>query len=221
MAILSPTLACADPLHLARDIDAVLAGGAGMLHIDVMDGHYVPNTCLSVDQARAIKAAYPGVPMDVHLMVTNPEAYVEKLAAFRPEYVTFHNDAAPECAALLRAFKARGMGAGLALGPDQPVEVLRAVAPLLDFVLLMGVRPGFSGQTFLPATPGRLDALVRLRADTGARFLISVDGGIDFENGPDCARRGADVLVGGAFVCFGQPDGVAASAARFVKSCGA
>ena len=218
MAILNPTLACADPLRLADDLDALARGGAGMLHVDVMDGHYVPNLCLNFDQAAAIKKYCPTLPMDVHLMVSEPFAWLEKLRALAPEYASFHLDATPFAVRLIGQLRAAGIKPGVVLNPAQPVEALAEVLPLVDYVLLMGVEPGFSGQSFLPRTYEKLRRLAEARRQQGLGFFILVDGGIDHQNGPECARLGADALVGGAFVCFGQPDGVEASSRRFVAA---
>lgn len=220
MTILNPTLACADPLHLARDIDAVAAGGAGMLHVDVMDGHYVPNFCLSLDQAAAIRAYRPELPVDVHLMVTDPFAWLDALAKVRPAMAAFHLDATPFALRMIQKLRDLGIRPGVVLNPSQPVELLAEVLDQVDYVLLMGVEPGFSGQQFLPRTLERLRKLDALRKERGLKLSIMVDGGIDHENGPLCARAGADILVGGAFVCFGQPDGVEAASRRFVEAVG-
>ncbi len=218
MAILNPTLACADPLHLARDLDALERGGAGMLHVDVMDGHYVPNLCLNFDQAMAIRRAKPDLPMDLHLMVTDPFAWLDKLRAVNPTHVSFHLDATPFALRLISQLRAMGIHPGVVLNPSQPTELLDPVLDQVDYVLLMGVEPGFSGQSFLPQTLSRLAELDAKRRQRKLSFQIMVDGGIDHENGPACARAGADILVGGAFVCFGQPDGVEASSRRFVQA---
>lgn len=218
MTILNPTLACADPLHLARDIDAAAAGGAGMLHVDVMDGHYVPNFCLSLDQAAAIRAYRPDLPVDVHLMVTDPFAWLEPLAKIRPAMAAFHLDATPFARRMIARLRELDIRPGVVLNPSQPVELLDELLDKVDYVLLMGVEPGFSGQKFFPETYRRLEQLAARRRERNLQFSIMVDGGIDFENGPRCAALGADILVGGAFVCFGQPDGITASARRFVES---
>ena len=218
MAILNPTLACADPLHLARDLDDLERGGAGMLHVDVMDGHYVPNLCLNFDQAMAIRRAKPDLPMDLHLMVTDPFAWLDKLRAVNPTHVSFHLDATPFALRLISQLRAMGIHPGVVLNPSQPTELLDPVLDQVDYVLLMGVEPGFSGQSFLPQTLSRLAELDAKRRQRKLSFQIMVDGGIDHENGPACARAGADILVGGAFVCFGQPDGVEASSRRFVQA---
>lgn len=218
MAILNPTLACADPLHLARDLDALERGGAGMLHVDVMDGHYVPNLCLNFDQAMAIRRAKPDLPMDLHLMVTDPFAWLDKLRAVNPTHVSFHLDATPFALRLISQLRAMGIHPGVVLNPSQPTELLDPVLDQVDYVLLMGVEPGFSGQSFLPQTLSRLAELDAKRRQRKLSFQIMVDGGIDHENGPACARAGADILVGGAFVCFDQPDGVEASSRRFVQA---
>ncbi len=217
MTILNPTLACADPLHLAREIDDVVAGGARMLHVDVMDGHYVPNLCLSFDQAAAIKRYRPDIPMDIHLMADRPFDWLGELERVHPEMASFHLDATPFALRMVKKIQALGIQAGVVLNPSQPVSLLDEVIDQVDYVLLMGVEPGFSGQRFFEQTYRRLAELDRLRKQRQLSFRILVDGGIDFENGPRCAALGADILVGGAFVCFGQPDGIEASARRFVQ----
>lgn len=215
--ILNPTLACADPLALGRDIDALLSGGAGMLHVDLMDGHYVPNLCMNLDQLRAIRK-HAGVPVDVHLMVTDPFAYVDRLAAAGADWVSFHLDATSFALRLIACLREKGIRPGVVLNPSQPVSALEEVVGEVDYVILMAVEPGFSGQAFLPRTYDRLRALDALRRERGLAFSIMVDGGIDHENGPACAKLGADILVGGAFVCFGQPDGVTDSCRRFLRA---
>ena len=218
MAILNPTLACADPLRLAEDVDALVRGGAEMLHIDIMDGHYVPNLCLSFDQAAAIRRYCPQLPMDLHLMVENPFAWLEQLAELAPDRVSFHLDSTPFALRFIDRLRALGIRPGAALNPSQPLGVLDEVLACVDFVLVMGVEPGFSGQRFLARTPERVGALAGLRRERGLAFSITVDGGVDHVNGPACAAAGAVILVGGAFVCFGQPDGIEASSRRFLAA---
>lgn len=220
MATLDPTLACADPLHLADDLDALVRGGAGMLHIDVMDGHYVPNLCLSFDQAAAIHRHCPQLPMDVHLMTASPFAWLDKLAEAGASWAAFHPDSTSFGVRLITRLRELGIRPGVALSPAQPTVVLEELLPLVDYVLLMGVEPGFSGQSFLPRTLERIRQLDKLRGDTGLEFSILVDGGIDHVNGPVCAAAGADILVGGAFVCFGQPDGIEGACRRFLAELG-
>ncbi len=215
MAILNPTLACADILHLSSDIQELLAGGAKMLHIDIMDGHYVPNICLSFDQARSIKEAFPGIPMDLHLMVSEPFGWLEQLEQLRPEMAAFHLDATSFPLRMVRSIKKLHIRAGIALNPVQPAAFLEELLEELDYVLLMGVEPGFSGQTFYGPVHEKIRELALLRERRNPSMKIMVDGGINFENGPLCAGEGADILVGGAFVCFGQPEGVRQSAGRF------
>ena len=172
MAILNPTLACADPLRLAEDVDALVRGGAEMLHIDIMDGHYVPNLCLSFDQAAAIRRYCPQLPMDLHLMVENPFAWLEQLAELAPDRVSFHLDSTPFALRFIDRLRALGIRPGAALNPSQPLGVLDEVLACVDFVLVMGVEPGFSGQRFLARTPERVGALAGLRRERGLAFSI-------------------------------------------------
>ena len=189
-----------------------------MLHIDIMDGHYVPNICLSFEQARAIRSAFPHVPMDLHLMVTEPFQWLKELETLRPDMAAFHLDATSFPLRMLRSIRERGIRAGVVLNPVQPVSMLEEILGELDYVLLMGVEPGFSGQIFYEPGLEKIRELSSLRTRQNRSFSIMVDGGVDFTNGPVCAREGADILVGGAFVCFGQPEGIRGSASRFVAA---
>lgn len=217
--ILTPTLACADPMHLADDLDQLIAGGAGMWHIDVMDGHYVPNLCLNFDQAAAVKRYAPEIPLDVHLMVDRPFDWLPRLEALKPAYAAFHTDATPFALRLISQIRGMGIKPGVVLNPSQPVSCLEEVLPQVDYVLVMAVEPGFSGQPFMPSAYEKVAALNAIRMEKQMDFSIMVDGGVDHLNGPKLAALGADMLVGGAFVCFGQPRGITASARAFIDAC--
>ena len=206
MAEFLVTLACADPLHLARDIEASRQGGAAGVHIDIMDGQYVPNFCMNFDQAAAIRNAYPDLAMDLHLMVARPEQWLPALERLRPQSVAFHTDATSFSYRLLGQIHRLGAESGIALNPSQPVDIILPLISQLDYVLLMAVEPGFSGQSMLPETVDRIRELVRLRREKQKKWKILLDGGVDFANAPLCAAAGADVLVGGALCCFAQPD---------------
>ena len=153
-------------------------------------------------------------------MVDAPFAWLERLRVLAPEYAAFQADSTSFGVRFVQELRMAGIRPGVVLNPSQPLEVLDELLPLVDYVLLMGVEPGFSGQQFLPRTLERLRKLDALRKERGLKLSIMVDGGIAHENGPLCAQAGADILVGGAFVCCGQPDGVEAASRRFVEAVG-
>lgn len=208
MASFTVTLACADPLRLAEDIEEARAGGVGGVHIDIMDGRYVPNLCMNFAQAEAIKEAYPSLAMDIHMMVEDPFRWKEELKRLRPERAAVHLDSTPFVYRFLCQMKEAGIRPGVALNPSQPLELLSELIRRVDYVLLMAVEPGFSGQHMLPETYRRIAALDDWRRREGLDFHIMVDGGVDLENAGLCIEAGADILVGGALVCFGQEGGV-------------
>ncbi len=218
MAGFTVTLACADPLCLGDDIEAARRGGAAGVHIDVMDGRYVPNLCMSFAQAGAIKESYPSLEMDIHMMVADPFCWVEELVRLQPQRVAVHLDSTPFTYRFLERMKAAGISPGVAWNPSQPLELLFPLARRIEYVLLMAVEPGFSGQSMLQETYQRIAVLDAWRRREGLGFRIMVDGGVDLENGSLCVKAGADILVGGAFVCFGQEGGVEAACRRLAKT---
>ena len=199
--IYSSTLICGDLLHLAQDAELLLSEGCSTFHIDLMDAHLVPNLCFNFDLIRALRARYP-CTIDAHLMMDNAETYLERLAEAGSDLATIHLQSVPEPGRALRRIRQLGMKAGLALSPGESFELARPYVSELDLLLVMGVRPGFSGQSFQP------DCLETIRAANACRqanrqsWLISVDGGIDLQNGPLCAEQGADMLVMGAFTFY-------------------
>lgn len=205
--LINPTLACGNFLNYQENLDILEKVGNTILHLDVMDGHYVPNLCFTLDQIRLISRNYPFLP-DVHLMVTNPEDYIEPLKQAGAAYLSFHLDATSFAIRLLNQIRAAGMKAGVVLNPSQPVSLLKETLPFADYILLMGVEPGFSGQSFIPGTIDKISELSRIREEEGYHFLIEVDGGIDDDNSIVCIRRGADILVSGAFGVFRNRDGL-------------
>lgn len=195
--MIAPTLACADWMNLEKEIAVMDAAGVDSYHIDIMDGHYVPNLCFNLDILRGIRKV-SGTPVDVHLMVTNPLDYVDRLAACRAELACTH----PDCCdpgAFLDALEAKGIRKGLALSPEDALERLEPWLERLDYVLLMFVKPGFSGQKFRAEILEKLAALDALRCRRNLPLMIEVDGGVGWDNAAALVENGADLLVSGVF----------------------
>ncbi len=187
--IISPSLLSADFANLERDIKRVEAAGADWLHIDVMDGHFVPNITIGVPVVSSIKKA-ASVPLDVHLMIENPENYVEAFAKAGADIITFHYEAVKDSAALIKKIRDLGVKAGVSIKPKTPPEVLQGLNP--DLILIMTVEPGFGGQEFMPECAQKIPAV---SAET-----IQVDGGINEQTGKICADLGATSLVAGNYI---------------------
>lgn len=214
MLILAPSVLSADFARLAEHIQAVESAGADWLHLDVMDGMFVPNLSFGQPVVRAIRAV-TSLPLDVHLMIQDPGRYLESFAQAGADVLTVHLEACVHLHRNLQQIKALGLQAGVALNPHTPVESLWPVLPDLDLVCLMSVNPGFGGQAFIPATMNKLAALDRYRKEHGLTFRIEIDGGVDLQNAVSLMQAGADVLVAGNSV-FGQAD--AAQAVRAFKA---
>ncbi|MEZ5290247.1 MAG: ribulose-phosphate 3-epimerase [Vicinamibacterales bacterium] len=204
----APSILSADFACLARDIAAAEAGGADLLHVDVMDGHFVPNLTIGPPVIRAIRRV-ASVPLDVHLMVTNPDPYLAACAEAGAAMISVHAEVLPHLHRTLTAIRDLGVQAGVALNPSTPVAVLEDVADQVDFILVMSVNPGFGGQRFIPRALAKVRAASALLAAAGGRGFVEVDGGIDASNVRAVVDAGASVLVAGHAV-FGQPDAAAA-----------
>lgn len=197
-----PSLANSDFLTLRADLDAFVDAGVRAVHVDVMDAHYVPNLCFSVDMVRSLRRNYPELVIDAHLMVDDMGQYIGALQQAGCDAASFHLDSTRFARRTVAQIQAAGMRAGVALNPSTPVEAIVPVLPFLDYVVLMTVEPGFAGQSFLPGSLQRLEELSRLRDRENPEALIQIDGGVTFEMAQACAAAGADALVTGVFTVY-------------------
>jgi ribulose-phosphate 3-epimerase len=201
---IAPSILSADFGHLADEVQAVAAAGGDWLHVDVMDGHFVPNITIGPPIVEAVRRA-TSLPLDVHLMISDPGRYVPAFIRAGANWVSVHQEACPALREVVAEIHALGARASAALNPDTPVTAVGDVLPDIDMLLLMSVHPGFAGQSFIEETLAKLRAAVHLRERLGATFLIEVDGGITLENVGRAAAAGADVIVAGTAV-FGAQD---------------
>lgn len=214
MPFLAPSILSADLVQLAEQVKIVEKNGADLIHVDVMDGHFVPNMTFGPAIVRALKKV-TDLPIDVHLMVTNPMDFVEWFAASGANYLTIHQEACWHLDRAVNRIKALGCKAGISINPATPISTIRHLLNELDLVLVMSVNPGFGGQKFIPYTLEKIRELDDLRSQLKANFLIEVDGGIDDQTAKGVLEAGADILVAGSAIFEKNP---ISEAARKLKS---
>ncbi len=211
MVRIAPSLLAADFARLGEEVRAVAEAGADWLHLDIMDGHFVPNISFGPGLVRALRR-HASIPFDVHLMIAPADPYLEAFAAAGANLISLHPEAGPHLHRSLQTIKALGCQAGVVLNPGTPVAALDHVLELCDLILVMSVNPGFGGQSFLTSQLDKIATLRRRIDASGRSIALQVDGGVTAATAPRCIAAGADVLVAGTAV-FGQPDYQAAIAA--------
>ncbi|MAS69102.1 MAG: ribulose-phosphate 3-epimerase [Zunongwangia sp.] len=197
--IIAPSLLAADFANLQRDIETVNKSQAQWFHVDIMDGVFVPNISFGMPVLQAINK-HAKKPLDVHLMIVDPDRYIKEFADLGANHLTVHYEACPHLHRTLQAIKAEGMKAGVAINPHTNVDLLKDVIKDIDIVLVMSVNPGFGGQTFIEHTYDKVQRLKEMILNQNAETLIEIDGGVTNKNALELINAGADILVAGSYV---------------------
>lgn len=195
--LIAPSVLSADFSRLGEELSKLSA--ADLIHLDLMDGHYVPNLSYGYPLIESIHR-HTDKPLDAHLMVTNPGDYIENLSCLGVKWISFHPETVFHPHRLVQYIQSLGIKAGFALNPATPLSILDAILPELDFVLLMSVNPGYSAQSFIPSVLDKLKALDSIRKVRKLKFLIEVDGGVSDQNATQLIKSGADILVSASYI---------------------
>jgi ribulose-phosphate 3-epimerase len=201
---LAPSILSADFARLADQIQAATEGGASVMHLDVMDGHFVPNLTIGPPVVASIRK-HTNLPLDCHLMIEHPDEFIPAFADAGANWISVHQEATRHLNRTLEHIRDHGLRVGVVLNPATPVETLSEVLDLIDYVLVMSVNPGFGGQKFIPGSLHKIANLARIRHARGLDYRIEVDGGVSLETVGDIVRAGAEILVAGNAV-FGKGD---------------
>lgn len=204
MVKIAPSILSADFAKLGEEIKEVEAFGADYIHVDVMDGHFVPNITIGPLIVEAIRPI-TNLPLDVHLMIENPDQYIPAFAKAGADILTVHQEACIHLDRTIALIKDSGVKPGVVINPATPAELLQPILPKVDLVLVMTVNPGFGGQTFIESTVEKIRKLAIWREEMGLSYEIEVDGGVNTDTAKICTDAGADVLVAGSAI-FNQPD---------------
>ena len=209
---IAPSILSADFARLGEEVRAIDAAGCDWVHVDVMDGHFVPNLTIGPMVVKALRA-HSGKPFDVHLMISSVDAFLDAFAEAGADIITFHPEAGPHAHRTVQRIKGLGKKAGISLNPATPAKMLDYLIDDIDLVLIMSVNPGFGGQSFIDSQLRKIEAVRKMIDKTGRDIALEVDGGIDRTTAPRAIAAGADVLVAGTATFKGGPDAYAANIA--------
>ncbi len=201
---IAPSILSADFSRLGQEIEAVERGGAGLIHVDVMDGHFVPNITVGLPVVKAVVRA-TRLPVDAHLMISHPGRYAEQFVSAGAQMVSVHVEADANLHRTVMAIKAAGAQAGVVINPATPVAALEEILDFVDYVLVMSVNPGFGGQEFIPTSTDKVRRLRQMIDERRLKTRIEIDGGIDLDNIQAVVAAGAEIIVAGSAI-FGAPD---------------
>ncbi len=204
MIRLAPSILSADFSRLGEEVAEIEKAGAHVIHVDVMDGHFVPNISYGATVMKSL-CGKTGLPFDVHLMIENPDQYLEDFVTDQTKYITVHQEACPHLHRTLQHIKGMGVKAGVALNPATPLSALDYAMEEADLILIMSVNPGFGGQKFIPSALRKVRELEQLRKAGGHEFVIEIDGGINLQNAREVTDAGVELVVAGSSV-FGAED---------------
>ena len=204
MVQLAPSILSADFSRLGEDVRKIEEGGAHLIHVDVMDGHFVPNISFGAVVMKSL-AGKSGLPFDVHLMIEDPDAYMEEFVTPQTEYITVHQEACTHLHRTLQHIRSTGVKAGVSINPATPLCMLEEVLEDVDLILIMSVNPGFGGQKMIPSVLHKIEQLVQIREERGLKFQIEIDGGVKTDNIAQVRAAGTDIIVAGSAV-FGAED---------------
>jgi ribulose-phosphate 3-epimerase len=201
---LAPSILSADFARLAEQVDAARLGGGTVIHVDIMDGHFVPNLTVGPPVVKSLRKT-TDLPLDCHLMIENPDQYIPEFAEAGAKWISVHQEACPHLNRTLHLIKSHDCQAGVVINPATPVDALSEVLDIVDYVLVMSVNPGFGAQKFIPSTLHKVRRLVDLRSEKGFDYRIEIDGGVALDTVAEVVRAGAEILVAGNAV-FGHGD---------------